>query len=304
MNKVCIIGSINMDMVMDIEKMPKEGETILSNRLKLFSGGKGSNQVIAAKRSGADVSMIARIGNDGNGKELYSKLKSEGVHIGGITIDKNSSTGVAAIIVDSKGNNSIIVNSGANMKLTVEDIRKNKNLIEKSDIVVTQMETPVKCAIEGFKIGKDKNKITILNPAPAPKEIKEELLKLTDIVTPNETEAEILTGIKVETDEDLKKAGKVLIKNGVKVIIFTLGKRGVAIVTKDKFKIIKGRKVDVVDTTGAGDTFIGAFSSELKSLNFEDILDAANFANIASSISVTKKGAEPSIPYREEIAKA
>lgn len=202
MNKVCIVGSMNMDVVLSVQSMPKEGETIFSDSMKLIPGGKGANQAVAAARCGAKVSIIAKTGQDANGKILVDELKKDDIDISAIYQDVNNPTGTAIITVDSKGKNSIIVVSGSNMQLTKDEIMQSKEIIADSDIVIAQFETPVETSIEAFKIAKANNKITILNPAPA-KEIKNELLQYTDIIIPNETETCTLTGVEVN---DLEKA--------------------------------------------------------------------------------------------------
>lgn len=302
MNKICVLGSINMDLVLKVQDMPKIGETILSKSFEKIPGGKGANQAVAAKRCGSEVFMISKVGRDENGRELTKKLIEDNIDVKYVFEDRRDPTGMALIMVDSKGNNSIIVNAGSNMTLTKEEILSAKSLIEDSDIIISQFETPEKMTLEAFKIAKEKNKITILNPAPA-KVIKEELLKYTDIIVPNETEAELLTGIKIKSIEDIKKAGKIFLEKGVKFIVITLGERGAALIGENICEIVKAYKVEAIDTTAAGDSFIGGLSSKLdtKNLGKESLLRAINFGNKVSSIAVQRKGAQPSIPYLEEV---
>lgn len=302
MNKICVLGSMNMDLVLKVQDMPKIGETILSKSFEKIPGGKGANQAVAAKRCGSEVFMISKVGRDENGRELTKKLIEDNIDVKYVFEDRRDPTGMALIMVDSKGNNSIIVNAGSNMTLTKEEILSAKSLIEDSDIIISQFETPEKMTLEAFKIAKEKNKITILNPAPA-KVIKEELLKYTDIIVPNETEAELLTGIKIKSIEDIKKAGKIFLEKGVKFIVITLGERGAALIGENICEIVKAYKVEAIDTTAAGDSFIGGLSSKLdtKNLGKESLLRAINFGNKVSSIAVQRKGAQPSIPYLEEV---
>lgn len=291
-----------MDLVLKVQDMPKIGETILSKSFEKIPGGKGANQAVAAKRCGSEVFMISKVGRDENGRELTKKLIEDNIDVKYVFEDRRDPTGMALIMVDSKGNNSIIVNAGSNMTLTKEEILSAKSLIEDSDIIISQFETPEKMTLEAFKIAKEKNKITILNPAPA-KVIKEELLKYTDIIVPNETEAELLTGIKIKSIEDIKKAGKIFLEKGVKFIVITLGERGAALIGENICEIVKAYKVEAIDTTAAGDSFIGGLSSKLdtKNLGKESLLRAINFGNKVSSIAVQRKGAQPSIPYLEEV---
>ena len=302
MNKICILGSINMDLVIKVKEMPKEGETILSKSFEKIAGGKGTNQGVAAKRCGNIVTMIGKIGQDDNGVILKDLLDKEGINTELIFVDEKEPTGMAMITVNEKGNNSITVISGSNMTLTKAEIMKCENVIKESDIIISQFETPEDITIEGFKMAKENNKITILNPAPA-KEISDELLKYTDIIIPNETEAELLTGIEVNGLEDAKKAASEFFKKGVQYVIITLGSRGAAVMNKNLAGIVNAYKVNAIDTTAAGDSFIGGLSSKLdyKDLSFENVVKAVKFGNKVSSITVQREGAQPSIASIEEV---
>lgn len=302
MNKVCVLGSINMDLVIKVNEMPKEGETILSESFEKIAGGKGANQAVAARRCGNIVSMIGKIGKDDNGKILKGLLEEDSIDTNLIFEDENEPTGMAVITVNKNGNNSITVISGSNMTLNKDEIEKSKEIIENSDILISQFEVPEEVILEAFKIAKENNKITILNPAPA-KKIDEELLKYTDIIIPNETEAEFLTGIKVNDLESAKLAANGLLEKGVKFVIVTLGSKGAAVISKEGGQIVEAYKVKAIDTTAAGDSFIGGLSSKLdiESLSFENLLKAVKFANKVSSITVQRKGAQPSIARLEEV---
>lgn len=302
MNKVCVLGSINMDLVIKVNEMPKEGETILSESFEKIAGGKGANQAVAARRCGNIVSMIGKIGKDDNGKILKGLLEEDSIDTNLIFEDENEPTGMAVITVNKNGNNSITVISGSNMTLNKDEIEKSKEIIENSDILISQFEVPEEVILEAFKIAKENNKITILNPAPA-KKIDEELLKYTDIIIPNETEAELLTGIKVNDLESAKLAANGLLEKGVKFVIVTLGSKGAAVISKEDGQIVEAYKVKAIDTTAAGDSFIGGLSSKLdiESLSFENLLKAVKFANKVSSITVQRKGAQPSIARLEEV---
>lgn len=302
MNKVCVLGSINMDLVIKVNEMPKEGETILSESFEKIAGGKGANQAVAARRCGNIVSMIGKIGKDDNGKFLKGLLEEDSIDTNLIFEDENEPTGMAVITVNKNGNNSITVISGSNMTLNKDEIEKSKEIIENSDILISQFEVPEEVILEAFKIAKENNKITILNPAPA-KKIDEELLKYTDIIIPNETEAELLTGIKVNDLESAKLAANGLLEKGVKFVIVTLGSKGAAVISKEDGQIVEAYKVKAIDTTAAGDSFIGGLSSKLdiESLSFENLLKAVKFANKVSSITVQRKGAQPSIARLEEV---
>ncbi|WP_195972167.1 ribokinase [Clostridium thermobutyricum] len=304
MNKVCVLGSINMDLVIKVKDMPKVGETILSKSFEKIAGGKGANQAVAAKRCGNEVSMIGKIGLDDNGKALKRLLEDDEIDTSLIFEDEKNPTGMAMITVDENSDNSIIVISGSNMNINEGEIEKSKEKIKNSDILISQFETPEDMTIKAFNIAKENGKITILNPAPA-KEIKKELLKVTDIIIPNETEAELLTGIKVNDLDTAKLAGKKLLESGVKFAIITLGEKGAAIINNKRAELVKAFKVNAVDTTAAGDSFIGGLSSKLNinDLNFENLIKAVTFGNKVSSIAVQREGAQPSIPTLEEVIK-
>jgi ribokinase len=302
MNKVYVLGSMNMDIVLKIKNMPHIGETIMSKSMEKIPGGKGANQAVAAKRSGADVYMIAKVGRDENGIILGKELEKDDINVQYVFKDGKEPTGMAIINVDDNGDNSIIVVCGANMAITSSEISSTEEAIVGSDVVITQLETPMDMSIEAFKLGKKHNKLTILNPAPA-REIDEELLKYTDIIIPNETEAALLTKIQVKDLESGKQAAEEFFKKGVSCVIITLGERGAAVITKENSEIVPAYKIEAVDTTAAGDSFIGALSSTIdaKNMNFEDIKAAVRFGNKVSSIAVQRKGAQPSIPYLSEV---
>ena len=236
-------------------------------------------------------------------KFAYATLNSSGEERNeDVFEDRIEPTGMALIMVNDNGNNSIIVNAGSNMTLTKDEIHSAENLIKESDIIISQFETPEDITIEAFKIAKENGKVTILNPAPA-KKIKDELLNYTDIIVPNETEAELLTGIEIKYIEDAKKAGDIFLGKGVKFAIITLGEKGAALIGKDFCEIVPAYRVNAIDTTAAGDSFIGGLSSKLdtKNLGRETLSSSIRFGNKVSSIAVQRKGAQPSIPYLKEV---
>ncbi|MEG1415246.1 MAG: ribokinase [Clostridium sp.] len=301
--KVCILGSINMDEVVGCQEMPKVGETILADTFKKVPGGKGANQAVAAKRMGCDVYMIGKIGNDSNGEVLLNALKKDEINTEYIFVDKERSTGVAVIFVDSHGSNSIAVVAGANMGITYEDLEKAKSAIKDSKMLISQFETPVEITIEAFKYAKSVGVTTLLNPAPA-RDIPDELLQYTDIIVPNESEAESLTGIKVVDIQTAKNAANNFLNKGAKYVIITLGDKGAAIVTNDCLIQVPANKVNAVDTTAAGDSFIGGLTRVLsreESLDMDILTRAVRFANKVSAIVVTREGAQTSIPSFDEV---
>ncbi|MGM9974449.1 MAG: ribokinase [Clostridiaceae bacterium] len=302
MNKVSVLGSINIDVVVKVKDMPYVGQTIIGESLKYIPGGKGANQAVAAKRLGSEVSIIGKTGRDDSGRNLINQLSSEGINTEYILMDEGNSTGTAIITVNDQGDNSIIVIPGANMTISERELDIAKSAIKDCDVLIAQFETPIDITISAFKFARANEIITILNPAPA-KAIPEELLSYTDIIIPNETEASELCSLEEVTIENVEEALRYFVEKGVKYAIITLGDKGAAITDGANFEIIPAIKVKAVDTTAAGDTFIGALASKLdkKKLSFSYIKEAVAFGNKASSIAVQRPGAQPSIPRLEEL---
>lgn len=301
MNKVTVIGSINLDRTIRVARMAKPGETLHTKEIFTAGGGKGANQAIAAKRLGADTYFIGAVGDDKEVSQMMLELlKEDGINCKGIATLPNHKTGQAFVIVDDASENLIYVHGGANMAFKPDHVDDNRDLIEQSDFLVAQFETPIDCTIEAFKIARENQVVTILNPAPAIDQIPEDLLKVTDMIVPNETETEIITGIKITDKDSMIKAADKLHSLGIKAVLITLGSKGTFYSYNGKTDIIPALKVDAVDTTAAGDTFIGALSSILKK-DFNNLEDAIKFSNRASSITVQRYGAQPSIPYLKEM---
>jgi len=295
--KIVVVGSTNVDLIIKSDKIPKQGETVLGGTFYKAAGGKGANQAVAASRAGGEVSFISCVGNE-YGDESIEGFRKDGITVDYIKKDPDVATGIAIIMVDKNGENSISVASGANLSLTVSDIQNSRHLIEDSDVLLMQLESPIEVVEESAKIASNAGVKTILNPAPA-QALSDELLKCVTILTPNESEAELLTGIEVENETDASKAASMLLKKGVEVVIVTLGSKGALLATRDKTKIISGHQVEAKDSTAAGDVFNGALAiaiSENKSLE-----EAIRFANAAAAVSVTRIGAQPSAPNRQEI---
>ena len=302
MNKICILGSLNMDIVLKVENMAKIGETIFAKSLTTVPGGKGANQAVSSKRMGSDVYMIGKVGLDSNGNFLVDQLSHDGINTDYVFKDNNEPTGTAIINVNREGNNSIVVVAGANMSINVDEIKQSYSIIKECDVIIAQFETPSEITLNAFNYAKSQGIITILNPAPA-KKIDKNLLKCTDIIIPNETEAYDITGTLVEDLESAKKAAAHFMKMGVKYVIITLGSKGAALVSKEKAELIPAIKVVAIDTTAAGDSFIGAVASNLGSedLSYKSLKKAISFGNRVSSIVVQKSGAQPSIPTMQEV---
>ncbi len=300
MNKVTVIGSINLDTNLRVKKMPRPGETVHATDHYSAAGGKGANQAVAAARAGSDVSFIGGVGDDAAGKEMLNMLKSENINTSGIITATKESTGQAFITVDDSGQNSITIYAGANYAFGADEVLQNQGLIKNADFLIAQFETPLDATIKGFEIAHEAGVRTILNPAPGMDQIPVELLKLTDIITPNETEAETITGVKVIDEKAAQKAAVNLREQGVGTVIITIGDKGAFYSYRGKNELIPAFKVKAVDTTAAGDTFIGAMASVLQT-NLSNLKDAILFANKASSLTVQKYGAQPSIPYKKDI---
>ncbi|RVU71667.1 MULTISPECIES: ribokinase [Lactobacillus] len=299
MTEITVLGSINVDNTYAIPRIPLPGETIHVDGISSAAGGKGANQAVAAQRSGAQVHFIGSVGDDRNGELMRQTMEKEGIDLTHVTINEMVETGSAKILLDEKGQNSILVYAGANGVVNPEQALVAEDVIAKSDYIIAQFETPIVTTIEAFKIAKKHGVVTILNPAPAQK-ISDELLALTDIITPNEIESSAITGLKVETEADMKQNAAYFTAKGVKATLITLGEKGVYYACGREEGFVKAYKVKAVDTTGAGDTFIGALSSVLKP-DLSNLKAAIDYGQRASSITVQGKGAMPSIPTKAKI---
>ena len=297
MKNICVIGSLNMDLVVNVDTMPKPGQTIIGSNFKEVPGGKGANQAVAMARLNGNVSMIGKGGEDGFGQTLINSLKNDKVDTTYIQTSKGA-TGVALITVDKNAQNSIVVSPGANFEVKEDDIDNNIEAIKNSDIVVLQLETPLNTIKYALNKAKELNKYTILNPAPAVK-LDDEIIKNVDLLTPNETELEIISGVSIETEEDIQKAAQIMIVKGVKELIVTLGSKGSLYINKEKSMFKKAYKVEAVDTTAAGDSYTGALAVALS--QDKNIEDAMDFASKVGALSVLKEGAQSSLPTLEDV---
>ena len=297
MKNICVIGSLNMDLVVNVDIMPKPGQTIIGSNFKEVPGGKGANQAVAMARLNGNVSMIGKVGEDGFGQTLINSLKNDKVDTTYIQTSKGA-TGVALITVDKNAQNSIVVSPGANFEVKEDDIDNNIEAIKNSDIVVLQLETPLNTIKYALNKAKELNKYTILNPAPAVK-LDDEIIKNVDLLTPNETELEIISGVSIETEEDIQKAAQIMIEKGVKELIVTLGSKGSLYINKEKSMFKKAYKVEAVYTTAAGDSYTGALAVALS--QDKNIEDAMDFASKVGALSVLKEGAQSSLPTLEDV---
>lgn len=302
MNKVTVVGSLNVDTTMKIKRMPLPGETIAAMGKSSAAGGKGANQAVSAARSGAQTSFVGEVGKDNGGQMMLKDLQDNGIDVSGIRENDQVGTGSAAILLDENGQNSILVYGGANQQLSVEDVEAAKKQIVSADFVVAQFETPQAATLRAFQLAKENGVTTILNPAPAQK-IDPAVLKLTDLIIPNETESSALTEIIITDETSMLMSAAKFAQMGVRNLIITVGAKGAFYCTQDGYNFIPAFKVDAVDTTAAGDTFIGALSSQLKP-DMSNIEKALVYAQRASSLAVQKMGALPSIPTKDQIIAA
>ena len=301
MSRIVVIGSINTDVVVRSSQLPSAGQTVMGHSFMTTGGGKGANQAVAAARLGADVSLIARIGSDAFGEMSIENFKKEKINIDNIYTDSDAPSGVAFIVVDDRGENIIVVAPGANATLNEKDIQDAEDVIERAGIVLFQLEIPMRTVAEGIRLAKKHNRIVMLNPAPAAS-IPEQVLHSVDIITPNQTEALTLTGIAVNDEVTAQQACDVLHDKGILTAIITMGEQGAYISSGSYKGLVPGFNAGkVVDTVAAGDTFCAGLAvaiAEGKSLQL-----AVQFANAAAALSVTKAGAQASIPVRTEVIK-
>lgn len=295
--KICVLGSINTDLVTRMKRAPGPGETIHGNDFRIIPGGKGANQAVAAARLGGDVNLIACVGDDDFGKQHQSGLASDGIQLDHLNVSSDAPTGVATILVEESGENRIVLAPGANNAITKEMVEKARAVIRSADILMMQLEVPLEIVDLAARIAKEENTAVMLNPAPA-LPLSDELLAGVNYLVPNESEATLLTGIKVTDQQSAEQAAEQLLTKGVDVVFLTLGAAGVLVVEKGKTTIVPGLSVDAVDTTAAGDTFAGALAVGLN--EGKSPVDAAAQAQYAAALSVTRIGAQTSIPTRNE----
>lgn len=296
--RIVVIGSSNTDMIIKVDHIPRPGETVIGGTFSTAPGGKGANQAVAAARAGGRVTFIARVGDDMFGRQALDGFRADGIDVSHVIIDPDAPSGVASIFVDAKGQNSIAVAGGANANLSPDDIHNAADVIAAADILVMQLETPVETVRAAARIARDNGVTVILNPAPA-QPLDDDLLKCVSILTPNESEAELLTGIPVDSPQAAQKAADALRAQGVNVVIVTMGENGALLSTQNASAFVPAFKVDAVDATAAGDVFNGALAVAVA--EGAPLPRAVRFASAAAALSVTKLGAQPSAPTRAVI---
>jgi ribokinase len=296
--RIVVVGSYNTDLLVRTPRMPVSGETILGGPFYSGPGGKGANQAVAAARLEAEVTMVAKLGTDHFGDLALSNLQQEGIRTDYVFRSAESHTGVAFIIVDDAGENMIVVSSGTNYLLTPADVEHARPVIEKADIALFQLESPLETVQYAIDLAHNAGVKVLLNPAPG-RAMDAQTLSKVDILTPNQTEAELITGQPVSTLAQAKSAGEILLDFGVKAAVLTLGAEGALIVTRQEGLFVPAFQVEVVDTTGAGDAFNGAFAVALG--EGRALKEAVTFANAAAALQVTKVGTAPAMPYRCDV---
>lgn len=297
-NPIVVVGSSNTDMIIKMDQLPKPGETILGGQFVTAAGGKGANQAVAAARAGGAVTFVARVGEDMFGSQAVAGFVKDGINVDYVFKDQTSPSGVALIFVAKDGENSIAVAGGANGNLSTADLEKAKPAVIHAKILVAQLETPLETVQAAAELAAAHGVTFILNPAPA-RPLADSLLKLVAILTPNETEAELLTGIKVDSEATAAAAAQALLAKGCGTVIITLGAKGAFVATLQARFLVPGFKVTAVDTTAAGDVFNGTLAVALS--EGKPLAESVRFANAAAALSVTRLGAQPSAPQRQEI---
>lgn len=299
MKKILVIGSLNMDTVLEVPHQPQRGETLSGRSLALVPGGKGANQAYAAGKLGGSVAMIGAVGKDSAGDALLENLRSVHVDVSGICQTEQAPTGQAFITVDDSGDNSIIIIAGTNALVTEQVIDDHLPLIRSCDIIVMQLEIPLETVMYAKELARKLGKTVIVDPAPALPHIPDAFWQGIDYIKPNETELSILTGCRSESPEEIAASAGILIEKGVKNVLVSLGEKGCMLVTPTGAEIFEAHKVQAVDTTAAGDSFTAAFALALS--QGKSAPQAIRFGQKVSAIAVTRKGAQTSIPTPEEV---
>ncbi len=296
--RVCVVGSANVDLTFRTERLPRPGQTLPGRHFHLDFGGKGANQAVSAARLGADVTLIARVGSDLFGDQALERLRKEGIDTRHVGTDADRPTGVASIAVDDAGRNCIVVVGGANLALSPADVRASADTIRSSRVLITQFEVALETVLEALRLAHTAGVRTILNPAPAAP-LSDEMLSHIDVCVLNETEAESVTGRAVATPEDAEAAGRAIQHRGPGAVVVTLGERGVLVLDGSRVEHFQALDVKVVDTTGAGDAFIGGLGVFLA--EGLSVRAAAELANAVAALSVTRLGAQAALPARAEL---
>lgn len=296
--KIVVFGSINMDLTAYVPTFPTPGETLLGHSYITVPGGKGNNQAVAAARLGADVQFVGRVGDDLFGEEVLKIVNNENIDTSPVAIDKENGTGLAVINVDDKAENSIVVISGANMALDEEDVARAEGCLEGAKVLLLQLEVPLKADLQIAEIAQRKNVQVILDPAPAVP-LPEKAYQVVNFITPNETETEILVGIKPSNTTEAAQAAKILHERGVENVIIKMGSKGVYYDSKDGSGFIEPYKVNSIDSVAAGDAFNAGLAVAIS--EGKPLVEAVRWGAAAGAIATTRKGALPAMPHRTEL---
>jgi ribokinase len=295
---VTVVGSFNTDLVGVTPRMPVKGETIIGGPFLTGPGGKGANQAVAAARLGADVTMVVMLGTDNFGDLAQSNLVKEGIRSDFVLRTDETHTGAALIFVDAEGENMIVVAAGANELLTPEDVDRARQAVLEADVLLVELEVPMETVERAIRVAHEAGVRVLLNPAPG-QPLSAEMLSMVDVLTPNETETQIITDMPVRNPQEAEAAAQQLLAQGVGIAVITLGAQGALIVTPTDTRHVPGQQVEVVDTTGAGDAFNGALAVALA--EGKELVEAVAFSNAAAALQVTRFGTAPAMPYRDEV---
>lgn len=301
MVRVCVVGSLNMDLVVKAPRIPRISETVSGGTFGMFPGGKGANQAVAASRLGAQVAMVGVVGNDTFGQQLLDGLRREGIDTAHVRTEPDTATGIASISVDSEGHNSIVVASGANLRVTEADVEAARGVIAGSQVVLLQLEIPIERVSAAARLGHAGGALICLDPAPAAP-VPDSLYALVDAIDPNEVEAQALTGIEVGSTADAERAAEALYTRGPHMVVIKMGEKGSFHLSAEGRGHIPAIPVKAVDTTAAGDAFAAALGVALG--EGRSLREAVTFATWAAGLKVTRMGAQPSMPYRAEVEEA
>ncbi len=295
---IVVVGSSNMDIFCYTDHLPEPGETLIGDRYWMTLGGKGANQAVGARRLGAEVTLVGRVGDDLFGQRMLDNFSSHGMALDHIQVDREAGSGVALILVDKQAENSLVVVPGANMRIAPADVEAAARVLRAADVLLMQLEIPLETIQRAVDIAHEGDTLCVLNPAPA-RPLPDVILEKVHLLTPNQSEARVLTGIPADTLEDAEAAGQALLDKGVQTVIITLGAQGALIVRPGETTHVEGVSVDAVDTTGAGDAFTAGLAVALA--EGKTLEQASRLANLAGALSATKPGAMPSLPTRDEV---
>ena len=298
--RITVVGSLNTDLVIRTPRLPEAGETVTGGEFAAFPGGKGANQAVAAARLGAQVALVGCVGGDDYGRRLMDSLRQDGVDVSRVRIDEGCASGIALITVDPRGQNTIVVAPGANQRLRTEDVAGAEAIVAERAILLLQLEIPLETAVAAARLASIHGVRVVLDPAPIPTQpLPGELFSVIDVITPNEGEAQRLTGTPITDERSAEAAADRLVRAGARAAVIKLGDRGAVVHDGKRTVAVPGIAVEAIDATAAGDAFAGALAVALAEGN--DLIDAVSFANTAGALATTRRGAQPSLPYRTEV---